>query len=544
MPDQTLSPTEAADVAELRNVEDIEQRASFLAEIGSTGLKRSSGYVDEEFLPHLRGRKAVQVYREMGDNDAISGGMLFAINQLVKGVAWPVEPAGKSKDDAAAAKLLETCLDDMSSTWSDTLSEILTSLQYGWSWHEIVFKRRMGPWQKDGRHRSKYNDGLVGIRKMPIRAQETLHRWIFDESGDVKAMVQLAPPTYDTRTIPLSRSVLFRNGVHKGNPEGRSLLRTSYRSWYYKKRLEEFESVGVERDLAGLPMVTVPASYLKAAVGSDEHKMVVSMQRMVRAIRRNEQEGLVFPAAYDPETKQPLFKFELLGSGGARQFSTNELITRYEQRQLMSILADWIMVGHTNTGTYNMHVDKTGVFRQALNSVVNSIADTLNTYMVPMLFAQNGWKPEKLPKLVPSSVDVPDLAQLGQFLTQTTGLGYTWGPDVTMERFLRRAAGLPDLTDEEQGKHRQFARREEAARFAEEEVRYLAARSQLAQALAAEQAAASGELTPEEATQAQQMAAGTQQQEATMAEQERAAESHEKEMATPIPKPAASGAKK
>ena len=33
------------------------------------------------------------------------------------------------------------------------------------------------------------------------------------------------------------------------------MLRNSYRSWYYKKRLEEFESVGVERDLAGLPMV-------------------------------------------------------------------------------------------------------------------------------------------------------------------------------------------------------------------------------------------------------------------------------------------------
>ena len=219
-------------------------------------------------------------------------------------------------------------------------------MQYGWSWHEIVYKRRMGPWQNDGRRRSKYTDGLIGWRKLPIRSQETLQRWIFDDSGGIQGMVQLAPPDYQTRLLPIEKSLLFRFGHHKGNPEGRSALRNSYRPWFYKKRLEEFESVGVERDLAGLPMVKAPSDYLRAKPGTDQYKMVQSFQRMVRSIRRNEQEGLVFPTAYDKETNQPLFKFELLGSGGARQFYTNELIQRYEQRQLMTVLADFIMVGH------------------------------------------------------------------------------------------------------------------------------------------------------------------------------------------------------
>jgi hypothetical protein len=494
----------------LDEVRQLENGPFYLNELGSTGLKRAAGYIDEEFLPQLRGRKAVQVYREMGDNDAIASAMLFSITQLLRGVSWPVIPGGKGRDDAKAAKLVETCMEDMSSSWDDVIQEILTCLQYGWSWHEIVYKRRMGPWQKDPRHKSKYDDGLVGWRKMPIRSQETLLRWVFDDQGDVQALVQLAPPDYKTRVVPISRSLLFRFGHHKGNPEGRSIFRGSYRSWYYKKRLEEFESIGVERDLAGLPMVSVPSDYLRARPGTEHYKMVEAMKKMVRSIRRNEQEGLVFPTSYDPDTKNPLFKFELLTSGGQRTFDTNELIQRYEQRQLMTILADWIMVGHQETGTYNMHVDKTGIFKSALNATVGSVADVFNRYAIPRLFAANGWKPATLPKIEPANVDSPNLTELSGFLTQTAGLGFTWGPDADMERFLRDAAGLPALGAQDMEKRRRMARMDEASQFAEAETRYLAARSQVAVALAAEQQMASGEPTIESAQLGQQVDSANQ----------------------------------
>ena len=55
---------------------------------------------------------------------------------------------------------------------------------------------------------------------MPIRAQETLLRWFFDETGGVRAMVQMAPPRYQTTVIPIEKSILFRTSIAKGNPEG------------------------------------------------------------------------------------------------------------------------------------------------------------------------------------------------------------------------------------------------------------------------------------------------------------------------------------
>ena len=505
------SPLMQSDQADAEQMDVAMQQALPFQELGVTGLRRSGGSLAEEFLPQLKGRKAIQVYREMADNDPIVSALLFSVDKLIRNADWTVVPAGKSTEHANAAKLLETCMEDMSHSWDDFISEVLSMLTYGWSYHEIVYKRRMGPWQKDGRQKSKYSDGLVGIRKMPIRAQETLQRWSFDPSGSVNGMVQLGPPDYTTRLLPIERGLLFRYGQHKNSPEGKSMLRGAYRPWFYKKRLEEFEAIGVERDLAGLPMVKVPAEWLKAKPGSEQWKQIDAFKKMVRGIRRNEQEGLVFPTAYDDETRQPLFEFELLGSGGARQFETDTLIQRYENRILMTVLADFIMVGHQRVGSYNLHLDKTGIFKTALNATTQSIAEVLNRHMVPRLFMANGWKPAELPYFRVEDVDAPDIAQLGAFLTQTAGLGFNWGPDVEMEKYLRTAAGLPPLQEDAEKKSKRSARWVEATRFATEQTEMLAARSMLAQQMAQSQMQAEGIPDPEQAQAAAQQDQANQQ---------------------------------
>jgi hypothetical protein len=61
--------------------------------------------------------------------------------------------------------------------------------------------------------------------------------------------------------IPIEKMLLFRTTVQRNNPEGRSMLRTAYRPWRNKKRIEEIEGVGIERDLAGLPMARIPGKF-------------------------------------------------------------------------------------------------------------------------------------------------------------------------------------------------------------------------------------------------------------------------------------------
>jgi hypothetical protein len=197
-----------------------------------------------------------------------------------------------------------------------------------------------------------------------------------------------------------------------------------------------------------MPTLKLPSDYLKAQSGTDKHRATQAYRKMVRGVRRDENEGLMLPSDVDPDTKAPLFEFELMSSGGTRQFDTNGIITRYEQRILMTVLADFILVGHQDTGSYALHTDKTGIFRAALNSIATTIADTINRYAVPRLFDINGWKPRELPKFVPSQIDPPDLSELSQFISSTASAGMQWFPDPELEKFVRDAARLPEMTDE------------------------------------------------------------------------------------------------
>ena len=53
-------------------------------EIGRIGQKRFGGTFYEEFLRDLRGKKGIETYREMAENDDTIGAILFAIEMLIR----------------------------------------------------------------------------------------------------------------------------------------------------------------------------------------------------------------------------------------------------------------------------------------------------------------------------------------------------------------------------------------------------------------------------------------------------------------------------
>jgi hypothetical protein len=149
----------------------------------------------------------------------------------------------------------------MEHTFNDHIGELMSELGYGWSLVEGVYKLRMGD-SADPSKRSKFNDGKIGWRKMSIRSQDTILEWKFDDAtGEVVGAVQYDPWSGSSATIPLERALLLRTTANKGNPEGRSILRNAYRPWFMKRRIEEIEAVGIERDLAGLPLTYAPMEW-------------------------------------------------------------------------------------------------------------------------------------------------------------------------------------------------------------------------------------------------------------------------------------------
>ena len=255
-------------------------------------------------------------------------------------------------------------------------------------------------------------------------------------------MVQMAPPDYKLRVIPMEKSLLFRTTSYKNNPEGRSVLRSAFRPWYFKKQIETIEGIGIERDLAGLPIAWVPPELLSPNASPEDRQVLESIKRIVTNVRRDEQEGIVFPLVYD-ENGNKVFDFGLLSTGGTRQFNTDAVIARYDQRIAMTVLADFILLGHEQVGSFSLASSKTHLFSVALGTWLNVIAAQFNRIAIPRLFALNSFRLEKLPKLVPGDIEVPNLTELGDYITKLAGAGMDLFPDEKLEDYLRKVANLP-----------------------------------------------------------------------------------------------------
>lgn len=422
-------------------------------ELGTSGLQQTNGWIIDEFIPDLRGIRGAKIYREMSDNDPVVGAMLYAIERLILNIDWDVEPFSDKneivkKKDEQNAQFLRECMHDMNESWSAMLSQILSFLPYGYAYCEIVYKKRVRHDTEDGSKRSKFTDGKIGWRKIALRAQETLWSWKLDENGSVKAFCQADPSSYKGVTeIPIEKSLLFRASNARNNPEGRSILRNAYRPYKFKKTIEEIEAIGIERDLAGLPVAYVPPSMLSSAATSAEISARNAMQDLIRQIKRNENEGVLFPLAYDEQGRE-LYKLTLLSSGGTRQFNTDQIVARYDQRISMVALADFILLGHEKVGSFALGASKIDLFTSAIQQIAQMIADTFNDHAVPRLFRLNGMKTDRLPKVKAGEITHVDLGVLGDFISKMSAAG-ALVPDAELDSYLRGLANLPKRSETE-----------------------------------------------------------------------------------------------
>lgn len=431
-------------------------------ELGNSGLRAFAGYVREEFLPQLTGRQAARVYREMMDNDPVIGGIMYSIVATMRKVEWRTVPATETSEDQEGIDFLDECRDDMSHTWNDLIVDTLSMLGYGYAPHEIVYKRRLG--QDPGLDpanptmrlpSSKYDDGKIAWRRIPVRGQDTVLKWFFDENGIPVGLTQ-QPWVGPLRDIPMEKMLLFRPTIHKNNPEGRSILRNAYRPYWFIKRLQEQEAILFER-LNGIPIVRVPDVLLQKAQQGDAKATAAinSFKKIATNIRIDEQMGMVFPSTCYEGTNGAMsdkyqYDIQLVtpGTGGGRSsVNAGETIKRYELNMMVSVLADFLQLGHEARGTQSLAISKTDMFFQAIEGFLNGQAEVFNRYGIPRLWEMNGKEKNEAPRVVPDLALRTDLDVMSNYFLRLSQAGMMMFPNEELEKYLLEAAGAPDVED-------------------------------------------------------------------------------------------------
>ncbi|HUT62155.1 MAG TPA: hypothetical protein VNA25_30315 [Phycisphaerae bacterium] len=413
-----------------------------ITQIGTTGLKRVGPYIREEYLQELQGAQGRAKYREMYNHDVVRRA-LRAIKLPMLAATWRVE-GGKGPDAEKAREFLEACMDDMSHTWYEAMSEIITGTAvYGASWFQIIYKRRLGPQQKDGSKRSKHDDGLWGWRKWSPRGQETWDGWKFDEDGDVEALIQT-----DTRSgsgshveIPLDRSLHFTLEGQMNNPEGESLLRAAYQPFYGLKHADIWAGILIER-MGGVPVFSVGERDITLFDGSDGmNELRAYLENAATAFRLDEQMGALVPWGIGFDLKTPPIKLE----------DVIAYIQLCSWRILGSVLAQFLELGQAPKGSFAKSQSDKDFFLMSLEAMLgHTIAETINRYEVPRLFGLNAgsFRLTEFPYFVASDIQAPDLSDIAEPLGKLAqAMLITPGP--AMETWLRQVGKLPE--EEEEG---------------------------------------------------------------------------------------------
>lgn len=421
---------------------DDDSDASIYSEVGASGLVQYGGYIREEFLTELQGQRGARTYAEMAANSALVGAATLAIESLIRRVEFRTDPAKDSgAEGEAIAEKVESCRTDMDTRWTDFLSHALSMVVFGFAPVEVVYKIRRGEvLDASGSpipmFASKHNDGWIGWRSFAPRSQDSIDRWDFDSAGRWCGLWQ-RPEGQAERYIARSRLLNFRPRAPKDNPEGYSLLRPAYRSYYFLKRFQEIEAIGCERRAVGIPVAEVPME-VAANKTSTEY---IAFKKLVEGIRRDTYSGVVFPTSQDARGVTG-YKLSLLTTGGDTPAEFDPIIKRYESRILMAFLAEFIMLGMDKVGSFALSSDKTDLFAMVLETLLGVIVEEINDVEIPRLCRLNGVPPHLFPTLAYGDIEKADTAATTAAIAQLLGAGaITGGPKLS--RWILEQLGAP-----------------------------------------------------------------------------------------------------
>lgn len=383
----------------------------------------------DEFVVQLRGRQGVKKYREMAENDAVIGAILHAMTQMMRSIEWRVEGGSNSAVDFVHSVM--NGMDDKS--FEEFIADVLTMLPYGFSIFEMVPRRD--------------SDGLIRMKKLASRAAFTIDRFETKENGDILGVWQVA--SQKNVYIPYSKLLHFRTTSTANEPSGRSVLRSAYTSWRAANNIRYFEGVGIERELNGLPIVRIPSEFMAADASDAQKALFNQMKTIARDVKRNEQGYIILPSdRYADDdgklTNNLMVEFDLIASKGTRDIDTGAVILRYEQAIARSVMADFVMLGANDRGSFALSKSKADLFLKALEGYADTIAAQLNRKLLPYLWELNGMNQADMPKINRGRVAPVDIDELGQYIQRLALSGVDLFPDENLDKHLRDVAGLPE----------------------------------------------------------------------------------------------------
>jgi hypothetical protein len=426
-----------------------------LAEQGFTGLRVINRQILEEQQRVFRYPAFIKTVNEIRNNPTV-GAAMNVYRMMISRVNWSVSPPEAGTDlDKSRAAIIGTMMNDMDHSFSKFIEEVVPYLEYGFGIHEKVFRRRL---RRTG---SKYNDGLIGLRKLAPRSQDTIAGWLYNPGGDELIGVEQTtrymtnPTQYLNKVdehglipIPREKFLLFSASATKGNPEGNSLYKNIYLAYKTLSLLQDQELVGVSKDIQGILKIAIPPRYLDPDASDEDRLAVAAFQKIIDNYNAGTQRGLLVPNMIDPDSKLPLFTYELMESKGLAKFDIEAIIRRLQGDILSALSVDILKLGAEGTGSFSLAESKSSILAIAIDYRLREIAEVLNQDLMRTLYEVNGWSTENMAKFVYADVEDISLEEFSAAVQRIFAVSAIEMDRPVMNR-VRKVLGVPELPEDE-----------------------------------------------------------------------------------------------
>ncbi|ASJ79155.1 structural protein [Curvibacter phage P26059A] len=423
-----------------------------LGSVGYSGLQLFNGVSNEEMKQELNFPRSVYTYKEMSYHSAINS-CLSLYDNLISKVDWRVIPPKDATDEEKKqTEFINECLGDMDHSFRDFIKDALSSNIYGFSVHEKVFRKRT---KANG---SLYDDGKIALKKLALRHQESITKFIYDREGNeilgveqntssVNSMRYASSAQKNRVVLPKSKFVHITVGRNRGDPFGKSPLRDVYLAWRYLTVIQEIEAAGVARDLQGLPVLEIPAQYMSADASPEQKAIYENFKNIIRNIQNNSQSGIILPSAHDPETRTKLFSLTLLNSDGKKSFDTGKVKEFYQNQIYTGLFGDVLVLGQGGVGSFALGQIKNSLTGSYVESMLDGLVETFNRDVIRQLYELNGFNPARACSLDYENLHTIDMETVSKFWQRVASTGMV-EKDRAVLNAVRTAAGLDALPDD------------------------------------------------------------------------------------------------
>ena len=144
----------------------------------------------------------------------------------------------------------------------------------------------------------------------------------------------------------------------------------------------------------------------------------------MRNLQMNEQSAVILPQVIDPESKQPMFKLDLLSVDGKKNFDISKIKEYYKTLIFVSLFADILIQGTTSTGSFALGTIKNSLSGAYAERLISSIAEVLQNDLIKMTYQINGWDESRMGRFDFDGIEPADLETFSKAVQRMGATGY------------------------------------------------------------------------------------------------------------------------